>query len=92
MNKTELVAQIAKEAGMSKSDTSKVVDATLEVITSFLKKEEEIRIVGFGTFTTRKRKESVGRNPRTGDEIIIKAATLPVFKPGKLLKEQVDNA
>ena len=89
MNKAELVAEIAKESGMSKSDSSKVLDATLEAISKALKDRQEVRLVGFGTFTTRERKETMGRNPRTGEGIVIPAAILPVFRPGKLLKEEV---
>ena len=92
MNKSDLITYIAKNAGMSKSDASKFFDTTLSVITDFLKKGEEIRIVGFGTFATRKRKASTGRNPRTGEEIAIPEATVPVFKAGKLLKDEVSKS
>lgn len=90
MNKNELVAEIADKCGMSKADVGKVVDATLEGITNALKRNDEVRLVGFGTYTVTKRSASEGRNPRTGEPIKIPASKLPKFKPGKALRDALN--
>lgn len=89
MNKSELIVGIAKEADTSKSEASRVLGAALKVIADQLRSRGSVRIVGFGTFTTRKRKASTGRNPRTGAPIAIKETVLPIFKAGKALKDEV---
>ena len=86
MNKAELVAAVADQCGMSKSDVSRVVDATLETITKALKSNDDVRLVGFGTYTVTERSATQGRNPRTGQPIQIPAQKQPKFKPGKALK------
>ncbi len=75
---------------MSKADVGKVVDATLEGITNALKRNDEVRLVGFGTYTVTKRSASEGRNPRTGEPIKIPASKLPKFKPGKALRDALN--
>lgn len=90
MNKNELVEQIAKNAGISKAQAAEALDATIKAITTSLKKGNEVRLVGFGTFLTQKRKATKGRNPRTGAEIKIPASTQAKFRPGKALKEAVN--
>jgi DNA-binding protein HU-beta len=90
VNKNELVAEIADKCGMSKSDVGKVVDATLEGITNALKRNDEVRLVGFGTYTVTERSASEGRNPRTGEPIRIPASKLPKFKPGKALRDALN--
>lgn len=90
MNKNELVAEVADRCGLSKSDATKAVDATFDSITSALKKNEDVRLVGFGTYTVAKREATQGRNPRTGDVIKIPASKTPKFKPGKQLKDAVN--
>ncbi|HEX2580548.1 MAG TPA: HU family DNA-binding protein [Dongiaceae bacterium] len=90
MNKIELIASVADETGLSKTDASRAVDAVFESITKALKKNQEVRLVGFGTFHVAKRKAGVGRNPRTGEEIKIPASKLPKFKSGKGLKDAVN--
>lgn len=89
MNKNELIAAVAEQAGLSKTDGTKAVDAFVDVITKSLKKGDEIRLVGFGTFAVTQRKATEGRNPRTGEKINIPASKVPKFKPGKALKEAV---
>ncbi|PLX29203.1 MAG: DNA-binding protein HU [Alphaproteobacteria bacterium] len=89
MNKNELIAAVAERAGLSKTDGTKAVDAFVDVITAALKKGDEIRLVGFGTFAVTQRKATEGRNPRTGEKINIPASKVPKFKPGKALKEAV---
>ena len=90
MNKNDLVANVATQAGLSKADATKAVDATFDAITTALKKGDEVRLVGFGTFAVSKRAASEGRNPRTGEKIKIKASKQPKFKAGKVLKDAVN--
>ena len=91
MNKSEFVAAVAEAATMSKADAERSVDAFIGVVTKQLKKGDEIRLVGFGTFEVRQRGASEGRNPRTGAVIPIKASKLPRFKAGKALKDEVNG-
>ena len=84
MNKNDLVAAVADQTWLSKAEVSLAVDATLEVITEALRKKDDVRLVGFGTFTVTERAASQGRDPRTGEPITIKASKLPKFKPGKV--------
>jgi DNA-binding protein HU-beta len=90
MNKAELIETVADAADMSKSDATRAVDAITQAITDTLKKDEQVAIVGFGTFSLRKRAARSGRNPRTGETISIKASNVPAFKPGKALKDAVN--
>ncbi|USL45670.1 HU family DNA-binding protein [Priestia megaterium] len=89
MNKTELVDAVATKSELTKQDSKKAVDALFETISNALAKEEKIQLVGFGTFEIRERAERTGRNPQTGEEMIIPASKVPAFKPGKELKEAV---
>ena len=91
MNKTELVAAIAKEAGLTKVDAEKALNAFTGTVSKELKKKGKVQLIGFGTFETRKRAARTGRNPQTGKEIKIAAATVPAFKPGKALKDLVNK-
>ena len=90
MNKQDLISSVSDQAGNSKADASKAVEAVFDSITSTLKKGGEVRLVGFGTFSVTKRKASTGRNPRTGEAMTIKASTQPKFKAGKGLKDAVN--
>ena len=90
MNKNNLVAEVAKNTGLSKTDASKSVDALLNAVTGALKKGDEVRLVGFGTFSVAKRAATEGRNPRTGAKIKIPASKQPKFKAGKGLKDAVN--
>ena len=90
MNKQELIGAVADVSGLSKSDASKAVEAVFESIGDALKKGDEVRLVGFGTFSVSKRKASTGRNPRTGEPMTIKASSQPKFKAGKGLKDLVN--
>ncbi len=90
MNKNDLVATVASSTGLSKSDAAKAVEGVFDAITSALKKGEEVRLVGFGTFSVAKRAASTGRNPRTGESIKIPASKQPKFKAGKGLKDSVN--
>jgi DNA-binding protein HU-beta len=90
MNKQELIGSVAEHTGLTKGDAGKAVEAVFETIGGALKKGDEVRLVGFGTFSVSKRKASTGRNPRTGEPMTIKASTQPKFKAGKGLKDAVN--
>lgn len=89
VNKNDLVGAVSSSAGLSKSDAAKAVDGVFEAITGALKGGDEVRLVGFGTFSVAARAASEGRNPRTGDKITIPASKQPKFKAGKGLRENV---
>ncbi len=90
MNKAEMIEQIAQAAEISKSAAERAIDAMVVAIKSNLKKGNMVTLVGFGTFHVGKRAARVGRNPRTGAEIKIKAARVPKFRAGKALKDAVN--
>jgi DNA-binding protein HU-beta len=90
VNKNDLVAAVATKADITKTDAGTLVDAVLETLTRALKKGDEVRLVGFGTFYVTKRAPSKGRDPRTGQPINIKASKQPKFKAGKALKQAVN--
>ncbi|AEG48333.1 histone family protein DNA-binding protein [Sphingobium chlorophenolicum L-1] len=90
MNKQDLIGAVAESSGLSKSDASKAVEGVFDAITGALKKGDEVRLVGFGTFSVSQRKASTGRNPRTGETMTIKASAQPKFKAGKGLKDSVN--
>ncbi|MEP9401184.1 HU family DNA-binding protein [Sphingomonas sp. VNH70] len=90
MNKQELIGQVADHSGLTRSDATKAVESVFDVISAALKKGDEVRLVGFGTFSVSRRKASTGRNPRTGEPMTIKASSQPKFKAGKGLKDSVN--
>lgn len=89
MTKSDLVAQVAEAADLSKKDAEKAVNAVVDSITGALVKGDKVALVGFGTFETRNRPARKGRNPQTKQEITIPATTAPAFKAGKALKDAV---
>ena len=89
MNKTELIAAVADNAGLSKKDAGKAVDAFIAAVSGALKAQDKVQLVGFGTFEVRERAARLGRNPQTGKEMKIPAAKVPAFKAGKALKDNV---
>ncbi len=91
MNKNDLIGVLADSTGLSKADATKAVDGMLDNITSALKKGDEVRLVGFGTFAVATRAASTGRNPRTGEAIQIAASKRPKFTAGKALKDAVNG-
>ncbi|NVK31113.1 MAG: HU family DNA-binding protein [Gammaproteobacteria bacterium] len=90
MNKSELIDAVAQQAGLTKSDAQKAIDAVVDSITGALKKGDQVTLVGFGTFLTRHREARSGRNPQSGETIQIKASNVPSFKAGKALKDAVN--
>ena len=91
MNKQELIGHVADRSGLTRNDATRAVETMLEVITSTLKRGDEVRLVGFGNFSVTRRKASTGRNPRTGEPMQIKESTQPKFKAGKGLKDSVNT-
>lgn len=90
MNKQELIGSVAETTGLSRSDASKAVEGVFDTISAALQRGDEVRLVGFGTFTVSKRKASTGRNPRTGEPMQIKESSQPKFRAGKGLKDSVN--
>ena len=90
MNKTELVAAIAEQAGVSKKDAEKTLKAFTDVVADELKKGGKVQLVGFGTFEVSERAAREGRNPQTGKAMKIKASKAPKFKAGKALKDSIN--
>jgi len=85
----DLIASVADGTDLSRAKAGEAVDAVFDAIKAALKKKEEVRLVGFGTFVAATRKASTGRNPRTGEEMAIPESTTVRFKPGKGLKDSV---
>ena len=89
MNKGELIEAVASELGTSKAAASRSIDAVINCITSGIKQDETVTIVGFGTFARKERAARTGRNPSTGEPMEIKASTTVGFKASQHLKENV---
>ena len=89
MNKAELINAAAEKAELSKKDTEAAINAAIEVITEALAQNDKVQLVGFGAFEVKARAARMGRNPRTKEQIKIPASKIPVFKPGKALKDAV---
>jgi DNA-binding protein HU-beta len=90
MNKYGLISNVAEKVGISKKDTTLVVDAVIDAITEALKSGDKVQLVGFGSFDVRERAEREGRNPqKPGEKIKIPASKVPVFKAGKALKDSI---
>lgn len=90
MNRTELVAAMAKQTQLSKKDAEAVLKAFVDVVSEQLKKGEKVQLVGFGTFEVAERAAREGRNPQTGETMKIKASRAPRFKAGKALKDAIN--
>lgn len=90
MNKSDLIDAMASSAKLSKADAGRALDAFTKNIARALKKGQSVSLVGFGTFSVKRRKARTGRNPRTGEAIKIKASNNPSFKAGKALKDAVN--
>ncbi|TAH54586.1 MAG: HU family DNA-binding protein [Treponema sp.] len=91
MNKAELVSAIAEETGLTKKESEAALKAFTGIVSNELKKGGSVQLVGFGTFDVGTRAARVGRNPKTGEELKIKAAKTPKFKAGKALKDLVNK-
>ena len=91
MNRKELIDALAAKTDSTKADAERSVAAVIDIISGTLKKGESLTLVGFGTFEVRKRAARIGRNPKTGEELKIKAAKVPAFKAGATLKAVVNG-
>ncbi|WP_281883896.1 HU family DNA-binding protein [Paenibacillus sp. YYML68] len=89
MNKMDLINNIAEKSGMSKKDVESVLNSFIGEVTDALATGDKVQLIGFGTFETRKRSGRTGRNPQTGQEIVIPESNVPAFKAGNKLKEAV---
>ena len=89
MNKTEFVERLANNMSIPKTQAGESLESIMDLIKRELKRGGNVTLTGFGTFEVRKRKARKGRNPKTGEEIQIKASKTPAFKPGKVLKDAV---
>ena len=90
MNKTELIEHIAKSADISKAAAARSLDAVIDAVTTSLKNNDSVTLVGFGTFEVSERAAREGRNPQTGETMEIKASKTPKFKAGKALKDMMN--
>jgi DNA-binding protein HU-beta len=90
MNKGELIESVAASADLSRAEATRAVDALIDSVTRSLSNGDTVSLVGFGTFTVKKRAARTGRNPRTGEAIQISASNVPGFKAGKALKDAVN--
>lgn len=90
MTKNELISAVADTSRITKTDAAKAVEATFDIITGALKQGDEVKLIGFGTFTVVDRKAREGRNPRTGQPVMIAASKAPKFSAGKGLKDAVN--
>lgn len=90
MNKGDLIEAVSSDAGLSRADASRAVESVIAAITNALKSGNQVSLVGFGTFTVKKRSARTGRNPRTGETIQIQASKVPGFRAGKALKDAVN--
>lgn len=91
MNKNELIAKVAEDSGLTKSDAGNALEATLNAVMGALAAGGDVRLVGFGTFSVSERKATTGRDPRTGASINIPASKNAKFKAGKAFKDAVNN-
>lgn len=89
MNKKELIAAAAEQAGMTQKDAERVINAALDSITAALQKGDRVQVSGFGIFEVKTREARVGRNPKTRESITIPATKVPAFKPSKTLKDTI---
>ncbi len=90
MNKTELIAAMAEKSELNKKQSEEALKAFVEVVSDALREGDKVQIVGFGTFEVSERGEREGRNPQTGETMVIKASKNPKFKAGKALKDSLN--
>jgi len=91
LNKSQLIEKIADGADISKASAGRALDSFIEAVSGALQEDDQVALVGFGTFSVRERAARTGRNPQSGETIEIAAAKIPAFKPGKALKDAVNK-
>lgn len=92
VTRQDLAEAVYREIGLSRSESSTLVEAVIDHIGDALEKGEHVKMAGFGTFSLRDKKERIGRNPKTGEEVPITSRRVLVFKPSQVLRERVDSA
>ena len=92
MTKAELVEEVARVSELTKKHSEVIVNTVFDSIIDALRKDEKIELRGFGSFRIRQRRSRQGRNPKTGDKVDVPAKRIPYFKPGKELKELINNS
>lgn len=92
MNKSELIDAVAEQSGLTKTDTTKALNALIDTLTDAMKRGDDVVLIGFGTFSVKERAARTGRNPKTGEALQIAASKVPSFKAGKGLKDAVNTA
>jgi len=92
MTKAELVEEVARVSELTKKHSEIIVNTVFDSIVDALRKDEKIELRGFGSFRIRQRRSRQGRNPKTGDKVDVPAKRIPYFKPGKELKELINNS
>lgn len=90
MNKAQLIQKLAEKTRITKTQSEQFLDATLDIIQKSVAKGDEVKLVGFGTFSKLSRKTRTGRNPKTGAPVIILGSKVPRFKPGKDFKDSLN--
>ena len=91
MNRTELCARISARSSFSRADAATALDAVVSAIADALESGEAVNIAGFGRFTTSHRASRQGRNPHTGEPVVIAERPVPTFKPGKTLRDRLNR-
>lgn len=91
MNKTELIAIAAQNAGIARKDAERIINAAIDTITAALSEGDKVQLSGFGSFEVKAREARIGRNPHTKEAIDIPATLVPIFKPSKALRDIVAN-
>ena len=91
MNKAELIEAVAKSTKLTKAAAERACNAVLDSVKKGVKKDGNVTLIGFGSFTVKKRKARMGRNPKTGEAVALPGKHVPHFKPGKSLRERVNN-
>ncbi|MFH1573686.1 MAG: integration host factor subunit beta [Acidobacteriota bacterium] len=92
MTKAELVEEVARQSELTKTDAEIIVQTVLDSITDSLQRGEKIELRGFGSFRIRNRSSRLGRNPKTGTGVLVPAKKVPYFKPGKEIKDLINQA
>lgn len=92
VTRQDLAEAVYREIGLSRTESSTLVESVIDHIGDSLEKGEHVKLAGFGTFSLRDKKERIGRNPKTGEEVPITSRRVLVFKPSQVLRERVDSS
>ncbi len=92
VTRQDLAESVYREIGLSRSESSALVESVIEHVSAALETGQQVKLAGFGTFSLRDKKERIGRNPKTGEEVPITSRRVLVFKPSQVLRERVDSS